>query len=45
MVIAGASCANAPGVVDRAKNAAIALMAGRERAIFFVIVNKERATD
>src|SRR3546814_8060396 len=41
MVIVGASCANAPGV-DRARNAAIALMAGRERAIFFVIVRKER---
>ena len=41
IVIVGASCAKAAGV-DRTRNAAIALVAGRERAIFFIIVNDER---
>jgi hypothetical protein len=41
-VIVGASCAKAAGV-DRTKNAAIALVAGRERAKFFIIVKDERA--
>ena len=41
IVIAGASCAKAAGV-DRTRNAAIALVAGRERAIFFIIVKDKR---
>lgn len=42
IVIVGASCAKAAGV-ERTRNAAIALEAGRGRAIFFIIVNRKRA--
>jgi len=39
--IVGASCAKAAGVV-RTRNAAIALVAGRRRGAFFVIVKDKR---
>lgn len=41
IVTVGTSCAKAAGV-DRVRNAAIALMAGRERAIVFIIVTDKR---